>query len=1085
MTNSRLRKVLVVGLSEAGKTSLINAVLTGNSHLVRRGDRTVGIEQKTWSFPRLDATAAPGIAGQCYKTVAGEFNGGPGWGGWGHGQEKICFEFRFATDTTGTVGIATADRRHNVDDAPSTEFAFQDGHLRVGDVSTFVGDVAFGSVNHHPTAGLRGFRGLTRFTLVFSADFEQIVTATYAEVVDPDPDTDPDPDQEPPEVYDVFGRADTQQIVRLHPKLAPDMNLLLFDFAGQQEYYATHHLFLTKRALYVLAFDVSKFSSATFADQVQFWVDAISDRVPGAKLLVCGTHADKLDAANARRLCDKVAKTLKNKQARATKQLKMKVKAAKDRLEEIGGIRKKHAIGVVARAAHSEAKLLEELLARRSKDELKLAEWCEADMAWLKLLDEVMERDNNGLTKSQKAESATLHEQVKRCTVAQHHGLQLPDKIWPVSSGTSLSNIPELAQQIKDAVLDKGAFPEVDEEIPLFYSQVRRTVRALRNEPQYFLMERGAYLDLVATKLSLSRDEVDQATMFLHSLGELLCFNAQAGTPGMDVVFLKVEYAVDAMKFLIRHDHPDATTYRGHIDKDELGLSAADFQQFKSDLLDRGLLTVALLERLWHPLPPEGLGLTRASDPEKFFTLVKLLAQFEIIAIADRDAEGRPSKFYVPEFSPTNLPPGAWSPSCPNGSLEVHRWFQFAGVPPRGLVQRLQIKLCSMHNGDSQAHIAKDGASLLLWNSAVFTRVHQGSNPDAPLAYGLQVVVRGAADPVPVWKTCKTVLNLIEHTFEEWPGLTFGEYCVHAGKYAGLLGLQHELRAGLSRSVVLPSADLQLLLGPTDAEAWEGTPSAKVKQPAILASASLDAEATNTVHDHRDRGLPWVMIAHSPDTHEQAVVLFQQLCARGVPAWAPRFAGAHGVASDVLQDGIQNAAVVVPIMSEGFRKDAFCMQVLAEADKRNKPVFCAGANVLAAIPELVDAAVSNGLRLMGEPVRVTSRPRRERRKSFSRDAETTTDSNWMSLEALFVEELNLDTEVAGKYATRLREHFLVHYASTSDDTLLLYDIDQLAAAGVDSEAHRQQIMLWARQAVANRHRNPEGQDLRTVSGSRE
>ena len=1073
-------KVLVVGLSEAGKTSLINAVLTGNSHLVRRGDRTVGIEQKTWSFSRLDAAAASGIAGQSYRTIARGFNANRYFG---FRAQSVRFEFSFATDTTGTVGIAILDdRRQNIDDAPATEFVLQDGQFGGGDPLTFVGDVDFESGNGPAASRPRGCRGLMRFTLVFSADFEQIVTATATTVVDPDAGADP---QAPP-VVNVFDLADTQQIARLHPKLAPDMNLLLFDFAGQQEYYATHHLFLTKRALYVLAFDVSKFSSATFADQVQFWVDAISDRVPGAKLIVCGTHADKLDAANARRLCDKVATTLKNKQARAVKQLKKKCKAAKDRLKEIGDVRKTVAIGIVSRITQSDAKLLEELLARRSKDELKLAEWCEADTALLKLLDEAMERDDNGLTTSQKAESATLHAQVQRWTMAQHHRLQLPDKIWPVSSGASLSNIPELSQQIKDAVLDKSAFPEVDEEIPLFYSQVRRTVRALRNEPQYYFMERGAYLDLVATKLSLSRDEVDQATMFLHSLGEIFCFNAPAGTAGMDVVFLKVEHAVDAMKFLVRHDHPDATTYRGNVDEDKLGLSPHDFQQFKSDLLDRGLLDVALLDRLWHPLPPEGLGITRASNPEKFYTLVKLLVQFEIIAIADRDAEGRPIMFYVPEFSPTNLPPGAWNPSCPDGTLEVHRWFQFAGVPPRGLVQRLQIKLCSMHNGDSQAHIAKDGGSLLLWNCPVFTRVHQGSNPDAPSAYGLQVVVRGVAAADGVWKTVKTIHKLIEHTFEEWPGLTFGEHCVHAGTYVDLLGLQNELRAGLTQSAVLPgNPDLQLLLGPTNAEAWEGAPAETVKQPAVMEAASLDAQATNAVHDYRDRGLPWVMIAHGPDTHEQAVVLFQQLCARGVPAWAPGFAGAHGVASDVLQDGIQNAAVVVPIMSEGFREDAFCMQVLAEAEKRNKPVVCAGEDVVATVPELVDIAVSNGLRLMGEPVLVTSKPRRERRKSFSQDAETATDPNWLSLEALFAEELNLDTEAADNYARRLREHFLEHYASTSDDTLLLYDADQLETAGIESGVHRQQILLWVQQAVANRHRNPQGQDLRTVSGSRD
>ena len=49
-----------------------------------------------------------------------------------------------------------------------------------------------------------------------------------------------------------------------------DVNLLMYDFAGQQEYYCTHHIFLTERALYILAVDISKYSTSTHDDQVQF-----------------------------------------------------------------------------------------------------------------------------------------------------------------------------------------------------------------------------------------------------------------------------------------------------------------------------------------------------------------------------------------------------------------------------------------------------------------------------------------------------------------------------------------------------------------------------------------------------------------------------------------------------------------------------------------------------------------------------------------------------------------------------------------------------------------------------------------------
>ena len=43
-------KVPVVGRSEVGKTSLINAMTEGESRLVRVGDRTVGVEQRMYEI---------------------------------------------------------------------------------------------------------------------------------------------------------------------------------------------------------------------------------------------------------------------------------------------------------------------------------------------------------------------------------------------------------------------------------------------------------------------------------------------------------------------------------------------------------------------------------------------------------------------------------------------------------------------------------------------------------------------------------------------------------------------------------------------------------------------------------------------------------------------------------------------------------------------------------------------------------------------------------------------------------------------------------------------------------------------------
>ena len=68
-------KVPVVGRSEVGKTSLINAMTEGESRLVRVGDRTVGVEQRMYEIKaevEVEAAAAGTEAGAVAAAVAAE-----------------------------------------------------------------------------------------------------------------------------------------------------------------------------------------------------------------------------------------------------------------------------------------------------------------------------------------------------------------------------------------------------------------------------------------------------------------------------------------------------------------------------------------------------------------------------------------------------------------------------------------------------------------------------------------------------------------------------------------------------------------------------------------------------------------------------------------------------------------------------------------------------------------------------------------------------------------------------------------------------------------------------------------------------
>ena len=117
-----------------------------------------------------------------------------------------------------------------------------------------------------------------------------------------------------------------------------------YDFAGQQEYYVTHHIFLTDRALYVLAFDLFKFGPATYARQIDFWLTSIQNRVPRSKVILVGTHADMVgDDAQVIFKCDKIKNYVTMKRRRAMELIDSKLIKYEERRDKINEKRTKYA----------------------------------------------------------------------------------------------------------------------------------------------------------------------------------------------------------------------------------------------------------------------------------------------------------------------------------------------------------------------------------------------------------------------------------------------------------------------------------------------------------------------------------------------------------------------------------------------------------------------------------------------------------------------------------------------------------------------------------------------------------------------
>lgn len=68
----------------------------------------------------------------------------------------------------------------------------------------------------------------------------------------------------------------------------------VWDFAGQEEYYATHQVFSSKRSLYLAVWNVMEGKEGI--KELRLWLNNIISRVPESRVIIVATHLDMLTA---------------------------------------------------------------------------------------------------------------------------------------------------------------------------------------------------------------------------------------------------------------------------------------------------------------------------------------------------------------------------------------------------------------------------------------------------------------------------------------------------------------------------------------------------------------------------------------------------------------------------------------------------------------------------------------------------------------------------------------------------------------------------------------------------------------------
>ena len=88
------------------------------------------------------------------------------------------------------------------------------------------------------------------------------------------------------------------------PLIEGPLQVNIWDFAGQADYYSSHQLFLTKGALFLLVVDLHAFSKEVesgvdnYTDprrRIFWWLEMLHMQVPGAAIALVGSHVDDME----------------------------------------------------------------------------------------------------------------------------------------------------------------------------------------------------------------------------------------------------------------------------------------------------------------------------------------------------------------------------------------------------------------------------------------------------------------------------------------------------------------------------------------------------------------------------------------------------------------------------------------------------------------------------------------------------------------------------------------------------------------------------------------------------------------------
>ncbi|XP_056602695.1 malignant fibrous histiocytoma-amplified sequence 1 [Triplophysa dalaica] len=498
-----------------------------------------------------------------------------------------------------------------------------------------------------------------------------------------------------------------------------------WDFAGQEEYYNTHHVFITAEAFVILAIDLSSYQTEnpqSFDEKVGFWIKNIHLKIPGSVVLLVGTHVDQCTDEN---------------------EVKEKKKEIEENVEKMLQTHKSHL------------------------DQKKM---------------NLQNQDNPSLYSDQ-------INQIERLT---EYNLKVLDLV--AIDCTKPQDIRLLHDHIKNTVLNKETFPNIEQTLPKCYHEVEADIQELLRNGD--ISEHGIVTqDILLYELknrhdTLNHDKLKLILQYLHRIGVIMWYKE---IPALkNSLFVKPSFLITLFKTIVRHD----------LDKELAAISPLmlkqenALQKYKErwirDYKDRATLSNMAI-RILMRTELLNLGIT---DQELLQEVVgskkteghvlSLLKHFDVCLTSKPSCplnpnanEFVPKKAWKPSSSIVDEPDACLFPSNLPDNTQVEKMWgldsaedinihvYFLPEIPHGFFHRLVIRICSWY---TSYWMGKDQCLICCGSKRILLREHIDEDPFIEIRCK-DSDIKTSAEIQKAWEAIRLIMRRLDDLTMQWQGL--------------------------------------------------------------------------------------------------------------------------------------------------------------------------------------------------------------------------------------------------------------------------------------------------------------------------